>query len=476
MASWRPLHWYEGMFLRPHHFQYERRYVETVLRQQFELARPFAWGAVELNVSSDALANCILRLDECLLRLKDGTWARIPDNTAVEPLNFQLALDAERGPLDLLFGVPVYEAVRPNAISVTQPQSIDGNPRFDPIPGHLRDENTGDNEQRTLMRRLRGRLFHGREDTTGYDVIRIGAVRRSDKPGAPPEFDPDLIGPQLAVQANAELTRVFNRVLDQIDANGKTLAGEALETQMSFGDGVSANTEHLMKLHILNGIRTRLRGLCSRPALHPHDLYIEFAAVAGDLSIFDSTLLEPEPVPAYDHDYPARALFLLRDRIETLLETLKPKLYARVPFTRTTNAEGREGLAVELRPSWIVDQCEMYITLESNEFELADKLLNHVYSRFDMKLASPTLAPKLDAVAVFGLKLEARAPRAGTLPRRPGVHYYWIDKQRGSGYEDYWLSCEQERGIWLTVREGQRAELEEFKPALVVLLKKKGGS
>src|SRR5512147_1073648 len=94
MSFWTEIHWSEGMFLRPHHLQSAQRWMETVTRAGLDAVRPFAWGFSELQIAAEPLENFTLRLDRCDLRLKDGTWVRVPENTDVEPMNFKKAMDA----------------------------------------------------------------------------------------------------------------------------------------------------------------------------------------------------------------------------------------------------------------------------------------------------------------------------------------------------------------------------------------------
>lgn len=472
MSNWNAVHWHEGMFLRPQHLQLDRRWLETLSNLSVRACRAFPWGILELGYAADALESFTLRLDECLLRMKDGAWLRIPETASVEPLNFQQALEQAAGePLDILIGLPQYDSVRANSISITNPQETRGNPRFEAVPQFARDENTGEGQQRVLVRKLRARLFHGQEDTTGYDVMRIGAVRRSSRAGAPPQFDPALAGPHLAVQGNVELNRLFVGLLGSIEGKGDDLGRQAREQRLSLSVAGTGYFDQMLKIHILNGVRNRLRALEAAPLLHPFDLYVELADAAGALSICDETLLSPEPLPRYDHDYPARALEALRDRVRRLLEWLSPENCEAVPFQAVSDARGVEGLSVELKPAWIEQKLDMYIALESTEFERADDLLKHIYQNFDMKLGSPTRASQLVLDATQGLLLRARTAPTG-VPQRPGRHFFWIDKAGVAGMRNYWLECENDRGIWMTMKRGQREKFEEFRPTLYVLLRR----
>ncbi|MFQ5592201.1 MAG: type VI secretion system baseplate subunit TssK, partial [Phycisphaerae bacterium] len=88
MSFWTEIHWSEGMFLRPHHLQLAQRWMETVVDSGLDAARPFAWGFLNLQIAPEPLENATLRLDSCTVRLKDGTWVQIPENTQIAPLNF----------------------------------------------------------------------------------------------------------------------------------------------------------------------------------------------------------------------------------------------------------------------------------------------------------------------------------------------------------------------------------------------------
>ena len=321
------------------------------------------------------------------------------------------------------------------------------------------------------VRRMRGRLFTEGEDMTGYETIRLGRVKRSDKPGAVPEFDAGGAGPLLAIQAHEKLSRNINSLIDQIEAKDEVLAREAREHKMAFTDGVSANMEHLLKLHALNEARGHLRAFQQSPMIPPYDVYVALSRLIGHLSVFHEDLV-PGVIPPYKHDHPGETFARIQDRIQILLDAMRPQLYVQREFARKKDAQGREGLEVEVDRPWIDDSLEMFVGLFDEERDI-NELQKHMYSRLNFKLASPTRAPKIVNLAVRGLRLEIKAVPAGTLPRRQGLHYYKINKTMGADRTDYWRECEQERGIRVSVQEGQLAELEQFRPALYVILKER---
>lgn len=471
MSFWTEIHWSEGMFLRPHHLQVAQRWMETVVGTGFDAVRPFGWGFLNLNIAPEPLENATLRLDSCTARLKDGTWVQIPENTQIAPLNFEDSLESAGKSVRIYFGVPEMQAVRANTVSLQQPEATDGTPRYEPQPIMRRDENTGENPQMVYVRRMRGRLFVEGDDMTGYETVPVCAVKRSDRPGAVPELDGVGTGPLLAIQADSALSGMVTSLADQVEAKGEVLAREAREHQMMFTDGVASNTEHLLKLHTLNEVRAQLAALLQCPLLHPYDVFVVLARLVGSLSVYHEDLV-PRGIPMYDHDRPGESLDTVRRRIVILLEAVRALNYTSRPFSRKKDRANHEGLEVELDRSWIDQNLEMYMAFTSEEMDI-NELERYIYNKLNLKLASPTRAPRIASIAVRGLRMQIKAVPSGILPRRQDLHYFKIDKTIGPDRTDYWRECEQERGIRMGVPEGQLAAIEKFKPTLYLPLKER---
>ncbi len=469
MSFWTEIHWYEGVFLRPHHLQAAQRHTDTLLRSAVDGVRSFGWGFVELEIAEEPLESLTLRIDRAECRLKDGAWLRIPDNTEVPARNFEEALDSGNGQCEVLLGIPQMQAVRANSISLEDPDRNVGNPRYEPQPVTRRDENTGENPQTLYVRRVRGRLFVSGEDTTGFEVVRLCSLKRTDRPGAVPELEETGAGPLLAIQADRGLSNLMTSLADQVEAKNEVLAREAREHRMLFTDGVAANLEHLLRLHALNEARTEFRALMQSPLLHPYDVFVLLARLIGRINVFSENQ-SPDALPIYDHDRPAQTLDQMRRRLLVLLDALRPTAYVERPFGRKRDERGREGLEVELDRAWIDENLEMYVGLHNDELD-TQELYTHVYGTLDMKLASPRRSPRIHNIAVRGLRLQVKSVPAGQLPRRNGLHYFRVDKAIGADRTDYWQECEQERGIRMSIREGQLPEMEKYQPTLYVCLK-----
>ena len=87
----RPVHWFEGMFLKPHHFQASDRYHRDRMRESEDWLHPHDWGLRTVRIDEDAIANYSLRLISCQARFKDGTTLSIPEEASVNPLELRTA-------------------------------------------------------------------------------------------------------------------------------------------------------------------------------------------------------------------------------------------------------------------------------------------------------------------------------------------------------------------------------------------------
>src|SRR5215813_273615 len=109
----RPIHWHEGMFLRPHHFQAAQRYwsYQTSLGDKWDLH--YNWGLRAIDLDLDGLANFRFVVRSLKARLTDGTLISIPEDGVLPPVDLKLAFEREANTTAFL-AVPVMRLGRAN--------------------------------------------------------------------------------------------------------------------------------------------------------------------------------------------------------------------------------------------------------------------------------------------------------------------------------------------------------------------------
>src|SRR4051812_37544548 len=76
----RAVHWHEGMFMRPQHFQAAHRHLAHLTDRGEKWDVHYNWGLRSVELDLDALANyrCVVRSLEA--RLRDGALVAIPED------------------------------------------------------------------------------------------------------------------------------------------------------------------------------------------------------------------------------------------------------------------------------------------------------------------------------------------------------------------------------------------------------------
>src|SRR4051812_45117238 len=161
----RAVHWHEGMFLLPHHFQAAQRHAAAVDARSGKWDHHHNWGLRALDLDADALANHRVVIHALQARLRDGTLVSVPDDGVLSALDLKPAFEAARS-ATIVLAVPVakpgraYASAEPTDRATFLGESLeleDENTRVNPPPrpshpaGFLRraggggDENPGGN-------------------------------------------------------------------------------------------------------------------------------------------------------------------------------------------------------------------------------------------------------------------------------------------------------------------------------------------
>src|SRR5436190_4193156 len=108
------VHWHEGMFLRPHHFQTAERSWSRLVVDNSKWDHHYNWGLRAIELDLDALANyrCVVRTLQA--RLRDGTLVAIPEDGVLPAVELKTAFE-KGSAVTVYLAVPVLNLGRANA-------------------------------------------------------------------------------------------------------------------------------------------------------------------------------------------------------------------------------------------------------------------------------------------------------------------------------------------------------------------------
>lgn len=415
----RAVHWHEGMFLRPHHFQVAMRFEAQSGARSDRWDNHYNWGLRSIDLDLDALANyrCVVRSLEA--RLRDGTLVAVPEDTSLSPLEFKPAFE-KTSTVTVYLGVPALHLGRPN---VQMPGSTD-DVRYLIDTQELEDENTGLNPQPVQLRRLNVRLLLSTQDLTGYEVLPIARIEKSPRAEATPQLDETYFPPLLACEAWRGLqTGVLHNVYDRIGRKIELVANQIVTRGITFDSHGQGDPMLFAQLRVLNEAYAVLGVLGAAQGVHPFTAYLELCRLVGQLAIFGPARRLPS-LPNYDHDDLAGCFHRAKQYIDDLLTILVEPEYKERPFV----GAGLR-MQVSLEPAWLESVWDVYIGVQSPlDAEECIRLLTRP-GQLDMKVGSSDRVDTIYRLGLAGLRFthSPRPPRA--LPNVTGQIYFQLNRE-----------------------------------------------
>jgi type VI secretion system protein ImpJ len=421
MSQYLEINWAEGMFLRPHHLQQASRSHKAIANEEISIARPYAWGVHEIDISEAELESNVISIRSCSIRMKDGTRIVAPDNAEFEPRDFKKALDAANGSLDVFIGLPLRMDREPNTKMLYEDEVMHER-RYRASMLDYVDENTGDNSQQIEVRRLNPKILFANEEMAGYEIMKLIKIVRSGFDDNKPVISPEFIPPALDMAAWPPLYDAVRDIYHQLFAKNRSLISQIAGRKIAFGSEGVGGPEAMLKLNITNRYVAFLRQFTGTPRLHPFDVFVELCRFAGDLAIFDSSRMMPD-LPLYDHDDLGQSYSQLLAILEKFINNLLPTTFIRRRFEPVGNR-----LEVALEDTWLIPGVEFYLGIESDhDVEVIDREQSY------LKMASPEDLDRLINRRLPGL-MGRRVHRTPIgLPDRQNIHYFRVRREG-----EYW--------------------------------------
>jgi len=432
------VHWSEGLFISPHHFQMAERRLreELAIAQQWHVG--YAYGLRQIEIDRDALSNWRVSINVLHARLRDGTFVRFPEDAVLSPVEIpKSAFHSSEDRLMVYLAVPRLQLGRKNA----EARSGEAACRYAVETQEVEDENQPGNPLVVDVRWLNARLILGDEGLSGYEVLPIMRVRLGSVAEAPPEVDPDYIPPLLACDAWTHLQqRIIGSITDQFGSLADQLARNMLDRGVAFESGHREDLERIFKLHSLNTALGYLVNLPYARGVHPLWAYMELCRVVGLISIFLPARRMPR-VPLYDHDDLAGCFYAVR-RLLDLDPEGQRRSYIKRPFTGA-------GLQMQVRldREWLGSGWVFYMGVDSNlSFNEVDLLLKN---RLDLKVGSSDVVENIYRSGKGGVALR---PEAAPPRDFPGATWSYWKLDRGS---EAWQAIEKSLNVAIRFNEKQ---------------------
>jgi len=412
------VHWHEGMFLRQHHFLLTRRHFLHVVDRGDKWGLHYNWGLRSIRLNADALANFRLVVSSLAARLRDGTMIEVPEGGNLPEIDLKPAFERERS-VTVFLALPSLKSGRAN---VSEAGAVD-DARYSVVTQQWEDENSGINPQPVSVRVPNLKLLLSTEELTGFEVLPIARVAKSERPEATPELDTTYFPPVLACDAWYDLqVGILQAVYDRIGRKMERLANQIVSRNLTPDNHSHGDSLIFSQLRELNEAYAALANLAFVEGMHPLGAYQELCRLVGQLAIF-SPARRPPAIPRYNHDDLGGCFFRIRRHLDELLSIVPEPEYHEGPFI----GAGLR-MQVTLERDWLGPTAQMFIGVQTTlKPEETIRLMRP--GSLDMKVGSSDRVESIFRMGNPGLQFTHALNPPQALPRAPGLIYFSIHRE-----------------------------------------------
>jgi len=435
------VHWYQGLFLRPHHLQAADRHRDELAQMSQQWDSRFHYGLHEIQFSSEAIANRHFEVYSVKARMRDGTLVSLELGQEPDRVDLSEALE-ERKPnlkadlaeaferkavVDVFLAVPRLKMGRANVGS----PDASSDARYREATVSLQDESQGGDDQEIQFRTLNVRLLLSTQDCAGYELLPIARIKRAGVEAAVPELDNDYIPPVMSLDAWLPLGReIVRAIYDLLGQKVEVLSKQLTDRGVGLGSQDPGDADRIIMLTQLNEAYGVLSMMAFTPGNHPLTVYTELCRIASQLAIF-SPQRRAVSLPPYDHDDLAGIFKQIKSRIEQYINAVQDYEFEQRHFVGVGM-----GMQATLEPRWFHSDWQWFIGVRKGDLtsqEIRDLLSP---GQLDWKFGSSRQVETLFRQGAEGVQLASVDRVVRALPVRQEWIYYEVVRHETPAWRD----------------------------------------
>jgi type VI secretion system ImpJ/VasE family protein len=364
------LHWSDGLFLQPHHFQYNDAVRSANDRLGRSLVFHYPWGIIDFELDMEALGASRVVVRRFSAIMPDGLEISSPGNCVLKPLDLSAALAQNPPELLISIAAPLWSEFEGNVAAETRPEE---KKIYRVGSKDLRDENEGDNEISIVTRRINTRLTSNLDDTKDMQLLPIMRLKVLMHEGADAKIsiDHSFVPPFMILSADSPVSDLCAGLLADVRRCRDKLLGSLTATAFRPQHFSGVQAHNLLVYKALNLYETRLS--CFLDAeVAPCEMYTELLSFLAELmGLFPIHSIRE--LQKYKHADCGPQFNETIAYIRSFIQAEGGASYARHPFAEIRD-DSSGGGAVYLSADLPKDDCqeldEAYIAVQSAAKEL----------------------------------------------------------------------------------------------------------
>src|SRR6266704_468004 len=411
------IHWQEGLFLQPHHFQRMQKSLEDEIASERRLAWPYPYGVIDARLSRDELENKRIRFDKLRVIMPSGLEVNYPASAELPSLDIAQPFSKGAGTFTISLGVPLWQNSRANTVPVAHDSDTRAKLLYRVGEIECHDENTGENPKPVQVRKINSRLMFEHEDTSDMEVLPLlRIVRATGEDVGLPKEDPEYVPPCMVLNGSLVLREMVRDLVSQVEASRKELVVQVTRGGFSIDTMRNVQFEQVMRLRTLNRFSARLPSIVLAPVVTPFALYLELRELLGELAALHPDRDEFDCAP-YDHENPFLCFKELSSKIRSHLRGAVAPSFLKLAFNEVNGA-----LMAALSEEHFTQPNAYFLGIKT---KLDPTLLGRYVEDGDKFKLMP-LSRVTRAIRGIELKEERHPPLE--LPAASDLHYFRLDR------------------------------------------------
>jgi len=416
--------WSEGLFLRPHHFQQQERFFESLLDSRLGPLHGFAYGFKRLGIDQPLLLQGKLALSNAEGLLPDGTPFSLPsDATQLAPLD---VAEGVRDEMVYLSGVLRRPGQKTAVLEEGKRRT-----RFIGRDTTVSDAVLGFDSEAELKVGVLS-LSLNLASTLDGELASMPIARIRERKGQVVELDEQYVPPLLDMHAHAKARSWLEELYGLVKQRGDALAARVGAPGTK---GVAEFADFILLL-ACNRYQPLLDQFRHTTPLHPLHVFNELLKLAGECATFLPERRSPV-FERYDHNALNATFVQVVEAIRRTMAAVLEQTAVQIPLTQV--AKGLYGADIAdvrlITSGYFVLSAAAQVPREALRTTLPTQI----------KIGPPDKIRDLVMTAVPGIRIEPiDAPRQ--IPFHANFSYFQLDSQ-----SEFWDSVKTSRRLAIYV-------------------------
>jgi len=430
------------MFLQPHHFQQQDRFIENLIHQKQTIKDVNYWGFHTLVLDQDLVGIGKIGIKAARGMFPDGTYFEIPGiDRPPKPFDITEGLDNTT----LYLAIPLRQGGIADAGAKEAEQTYRNNVFSATVIDSIADSY---NDSEVQVGSLACKILSEYDDLSAFSVLPITRIKEA-RSNQQISFEENFDTTWLDAHASNILSSFVEETHGLIHHRAEMLASRLTDTKQAG----TAEVIDFMLLQLLNRFEPTFHYLKNKYPLHPEFLYAETIKLLGEMSTYTSKTRRPIEPPIYKH--------------ESILETYEP-IIQEVKDMLSMVLE-QNAVSIHLEPKnhglWVgyfadktlIRTCKFILSV------FADIPSENIKANFptQVKIAPVEQINTLVSKALPGVSISPIAVAPRQIPYHANFDYFVIDTTH-----DLWKLLEKSGGVAIHVGSnipGMKLELWAIK-------------